>query len=172
MDVAKRLKRRVFFVDRPSHFPYHIDMAKTTQSQPAPPESQRQAQVQAPLQMAFVVLGDIMFHTKWFHSAGVAPIPKSNPPRPSDGEDQLELTINLVSTQGMGPGFKIAGSVEEISQAYASLMRQLGFLTPEMLQQMSQQMPQRPEPEANEIAAKKKEEQDEAETGKSGKDIS
>lgn len=116
-------------------------------------------------QLAFVVLGDIMFHTKWFHSAGVAPIPKSNPPRPSDGDQQLELTINLVSTQGMGPGYKIAGTVEEISHAYASLMQQLGFISPQMLQQMAN-APQPP----NEIAERK--EKDNAKAGKSSPDVS
>lgn len=88
------------------------------------------------VQLAFVTLGDITFHTRWFHSAAIAPIIQ-NPPRKED--KQAELTINLVSTQGMGPGFKISGTVEEITQAYASLMQQLGYIDPRRFAQAQAQ---------------------------------
>lgn len=97
--------------------------------------------------MAFVTLGDITFHTRWFHSASIAPIIQ-NPPRKGDEDKQAELTINLVSTQGMGPGFKISGTVEEITQAYASLMRQLGYIDPRQFTQRQKKEEQDAQTEA------------------------
>lgn len=89
-----------------------------------PPEAQSEAR-STNVHLAIVNLGDIIFHNKWFHSAGIGPLPNAEgKPTP----DMALLTINLVSTAGMGEGFKMRGTVKEIAQAYTALMQQVGTI--------------------------------------------
>lgn len=97
---------------------------KQTQGPPA-------AATQQPsnVRLAIVNLGDIIFHNSWFHSAGVRPDPAA--------QGMMILKISLVSPGGMGEGFEMHGDLEEIAQAYTSLMKQVGTVA---------MTPQQPEP--------------------------
>ena len=96
---------------------------KQTQGQAGQPT--KAAQSPSNVRLAIVNLGDIIFHNSWFHSAGVRP--------DSAAEGMLILKINLVSPGGMGEGFEMHGSMQEISQAYTSLMQQVGTVPMETL---------------------------------------
>ena len=92
-------------------------MSMETKQTQGPTGQQPQA-APSNVRLAIVNLGDFIFHNSWFHSAGVRPDPAN--------EGTLILKINLVCPGGMGEGAEMHGSVEEISQAYTSLMKQVG----------------------------------------------
>lgn len=84
------------------------------------------------VQLAIVNLGSVIFHNKWFHSAGVAP---AKDPEGNLIEGAIQLKISLVSPGGVGEGFTFTGTENEIKQLYAHLQQQVGTLPASAFQQ-------------------------------------
>lgn len=89
---------------------------------PSPPPPQAPQVVQ----LAIVNLGSVIFHNKWFHSAGIGPA------KTKDGTllegNLVQLKISLVSPAGMGEGFTFTGTEEEILGMYQLLQKQVGTI--------------------------------------------
>ncbi len=85
------------------------------------------------MQLAIVNLGSVIFHNKWFHSAGVGPA------EDEDGNiiegDLVQLKIKLVSPGGMAEGFNFRGTRDEIIELYQLLQKQVGTIPVTALQQ-------------------------------------
>lgn len=96
---------------------------------PNPPPSEAPQLVQ----LAIVNLGGVIFHNKWFHSAGIGPAkdPQGNV---LEG-DQIQLKISLVSPGGMGEGFTFSGTTEEVLPLYKLLQQQVGTIPTSALRQ-------------------------------------
>ena len=105
---------------------WYIEGMKTEETE----TNQRPPQAMQHLQLSIVNMGDFIFHNKWFHSAGVKLL-----------NEKSQLTVNLISPNGMAKGMTLVGTKEEIAQAYESLKRQVGTIDPQSLMAMQQEPP-------------------------------